>query len=237
MLPALGARGAPPTRGAPGTLPGMGERRIGRRLLVVAGTAAALVVSLAGCSSQSDVPNGGVPLEATATATFARAEPVADGTTVAAGDWGIVRAADPSDGDRIVALRVTAVTEGEPGDFSGVRSLSGGSMSDDAVGWWVDYDWVLVDGAGSWYPNHWMRAETSDADRDDLSTLSVPDDLQHCRHPERESFEDDSTGLVQHVCLTASATGGVRPTALTFSGTPGSTQDVTWSLPQRRQRD
>ncbi|MEK6312656.1 MAG: hypothetical protein V4755_18325, partial [Curtobacterium sp.] len=83
----------------------------------------------------------------------------------------------------------------------------------------------------------WMRAETSDADRDDLSTLSVPDDLQHCRHPERESFEDDSTGLVQHVCLTASATGGVRPTALTYSGTPGSTQDVTWALPQRRQRD
>lgn len=225
--------GVLPARAAPGTLPGMGERRTRRLVLAVVAPAIVLAASLAGCSTQSDVPNGGVPLEATATATFAPAEPVADGATVAAGDWGIVRAADPSEGDRIVAVRVTAVTEGKPGDFSGVRSLSGGSMSDAAVGWWIDYDWVLVDGPGPWYPNQRMRAVTTDADRDDLSTLSVPDDLQHCRDPERESFGDDPTGVVQHVCLTASATGGARPTGLTFDGTTGSTKDVTWALPDR----
>jgi hypothetical protein len=193
--------------------------------------------ALAGCSSGSDQggsvedPSGLRP-SPTATKSFPTPEPVADGTTVDAGEWGIVTQHDATNGDTVFALRVTGVKKGEPGVFKDVQALGGGSLTtDEAIAWWIDYDYVVVSGDGTWSPNHLVSAAPADeADQDDLSTLSVPADLVQCRQSRTETALGE-LGLVQHGCLTAAATDGVVPAAVAFSSLAPGTRDVRWTLP------
>jgi hypothetical protein len=198
--------------------------------------------ALAGCSSSGadsgsggsvEDPSGLLP-SPTATKSFPSPTPVADGTTVDAGGWGIVKQHNSTTGDTVFALRVTGVKKGKPGVFTGVQDLGGGSLtSDDAVAWWIDYDYVVLSGDGTWSPNHLVSAAPADeSDQDDLSTLSVPADLVHCRQSRTETAFGE-VGLVQHGCLTAAATDGVAPAAVAFSSLPPGTRDVRWALPRR----
>jgi hypothetical protein len=209
----------------------MGERT---RIVMAALGSLALVGALAACSSSQDTADTG-PAEPTASATFATATPVADGTKIATGKWGIVQYTNSSSGDEKFALRVTAVSKGKPGDFSGITDFGGGDLTPkNAVGWWIDYDWVVIDGDGTWSPNQLIGAVTANAaDQDKLSTLSVPADYVHCKKPDIESLDKTKTGLVQHGCLTAAASKGAKPAGVYFSDATA-TKDVTWALPQAK---
>ena len=195
------------------------------------------MTALAGCSSGSDSggsvedPSGLRP-SPTATKSFPSPEPVADGTTVDAGEWGIVTQHNSTNGDTVFALRVTGVKKGEPGIFKDIQDLGGGSLTtDEAIAWWIDYDYVVLAGDGKWSPNHLVSAAPADeADRDQLSTLSVPARFVQCRQSRTETAFGE-LGLVQHGCLTAAATDGVVPAAVAFSSLAPGTRDVRWTLP------
>lgn len=204
-----------------------------RMSAAVVGTVLA-VGALTACSSSQDKSDTG-PAEPTASATFATPTPVADGTKVAAGEWGIAQYTNSSSGDEKFALRVTAVSKGKAGDFSGITDFGGGDLTPkNAVGWWIDYDWVIIDGDGDWSPNQLIGAVSADAaDQDQLSTLSVPADYVHCKKPDIESYDKTKTGLVQHGCLTAAASKGVKPAGVYFSDATA-TKDVTWELPKAK---
>lgn len=207
----------------------MGERI---RIVTAALGSLALMGALAACSSSSSDDNGLRP-EPTAPQTFATPTPVADGTKVAAGEWGIVKYHNASNGDQVFALRVTDVSKGKPGDFADITDFGGGALTPkSAIGWWIDYDWVNISGDKTWSPNQQIGAVAADeSQQDDLSTLSVPEEYIHCTGEETEtSFA--KLDVIQHGCITAAGAKGVAPAAVYFNGVAPSSEDVTWALPK-----
>lgn len=189
------------------------------RTVLFASALAMLVFS--GCSGSTEPVR---PTAAPATDAPTATEPIADGSTVAAGQWGVVRYLSTDDQESLAAIRTTATVAGKKGDFADV-TVPGLTNVDELTPYFVSYSWVTLSGDDHFSPTQNLVGQGAD----DLVTLQVPSDLRRCDPPESENF-GWKLGYEIHGCAVVASASG-PPTSLVFQGPEGSSAEVTFQVP------
>ena len=197
----------------------MDAMRSPRKLLPVLALAA-LVGVTAGCSSAE-------PADEWYTAPPAQGAPApdqvqADGSVVGAGEWGAVRYLSTDDVETVLAVKTTALVEGEKGAFA-VMVPGGGDLS-EATAYFVSYNWTNLTGDEDFSPSQNMVAGDPDA-----MTLSVPESLRGCEPAEGREL-GAGLGTEMRGCVVVASTSG-PPTSVVFQGPQGSSSDVSFTVP------
>lgn len=146
-----------------------------------------------------------------------------DGGAVAAGEWGVVRYLSTSDEETVLALKTTALVEGEKGAFADVMVPGGDDLS-EATAYYVSYSWANLTGDENFSP-----AQNMVADGPDAQTLSVPDSLSTCEPAEGHEI-GAGLGREMRGCVVVASTSG-PPTSVVFQGPQGSSSDVSFAVP------
>lgn len=195
-----------------------------RTLLATAST----LVLLAACSSGSTATPEAEYTPTPAADLPADGAPLADGSTVPVGDWGVVRYLSTDDEETLVAIRMTDLVVGEPGELAEVTAF-GVEDLDEATPYFVSYAWANMSGDAAFSPSQRLVA-TGPAD---VATLSVPGSLERCDPPAVMEY-GSPLGYEMHGCaVIVSVTGA--PEALVFQGPEGSSVDVSFEAPRSSQ--
>ena len=180
------------------------------------------VAGVSACSSDGDSTEVYVaPLATDAPGPDALA---ADAAVIRYGQWGVVRYLSTEDEPTTMAIRITGVVAGEPGDLGDV-TIFGVDDTDSLTPYHVSFVWANLTGDETNSPTQHLVAYGPD----EPVTLSLPASERKCDPPEAT---DPSVGLgyEQRGCAT-SAASGEPPVALVFRGPAGSSEGVSFVLP------
>ena len=196
---------------------------------VIAGLLAALCLLCAGCGSD------GAKALPRATGLPAASALTADGTTVPAHRWGVVRFRYASSSDVVLAMRTTEVTHGKAGALKDVGVINNGGAVDPGteVPYYAGFDFAVLAGDPLAEPGVNELSVTGTGAPGDVLALSVPEDLEKCATPITTSvvnYKRPGVGYEVHDCVVALAKPGAHPTALEFTAQVGSS-GVRFSIP------
>lgn len=180
------------------------------------------LASVAGCSSDGESTEDYVAPRATDAPGPDALAP--DDAVIRFGEWGVVEYVSTDDESTILAIKVTRVDAGEPGDLGDV-TVFGVDDIDELTPSHVAYVWVALRGEPTEGPTQNLAAYGPD----DAVTLSLPASEQRCDPP---AAIDYSVGLGYEPrgCATT-ASGGAPPVALVFQGPEGSSSRVFFEMP------
>ncbi|QAY59254.1 hypothetical protein ET475_04115 [Microbacterium protaetiae] len=197
-------------------------------LLIVGGIVAS--TALAGCSAGGD-PDPVFPTAATGLPdATSLSEP---GSTVAAGEWGVLQTYDSVGDPRVsvVAMKTGPVRKGTASDLDDV-TIPGG-LPDDSIAYYANISYSVLEGDHHASPMHQLTAVDTTSD-EHATMLSVPSDLMNCPEQETEQATDVKQQAVG--CLVFVMPEGTTPDAVVFTATHSDELDtdvspLTFTLP------
>lgn len=157
-----------------------------------------------------------------------------DDSTIPTGSWGVVTSPQPGGPTDVFAIKAVSIVAGKAGALNDLTTLNGveGEGVDLATGipYYIAYTYAALDGMPADAPNQLLYAASARDDTNDIDTLLVPDDEEHCEPPSDDALPT-TFGVARHECAVAVAAPGTTPTTLVFKGNTGGSSNVQFAIP------